>query len=57
VGLGSDFDGAVIPEAIKTVEGLPKLIEAYRAAGYDDAMLKKLGTENWHGVLERTWGG
>jgi membrane dipeptidase len=57
VGLGSDFDGAVIPEAIKTVEGLPKLVEAYRAAGYDDATLKKLGTENWLGVLERTWGG
>ena len=56
VGLGSDFDGAVIPEAIATVEGLPKLVEAYRAAGYDDATLKKLGTENWLGVLERTWG-
>jgi membrane dipeptidase len=57
VGLGSDFDGAVVPEAIKTVEGLPKLVEAYRAAGYDKATLKKLGTENWLGVLERTWGG
>jgi membrane dipeptidase len=57
VGHGSDFDGAVIPEAIKTVDGLPRLIEAYRAAGYDDATLKKVGTENWLGVLERTWGG
>ena len=56
VGLGSDFDGAVIPQTIATVEGLPKLVEFYRAAGYDDATLKKLGTENWLAVLERAWG-
>jgi membrane dipeptidase len=56
VGLGSDFDGAVIPQTIATVEGLPKLIEAYRAAGYDQATLEKLALENWLGVLERTWG-
>ena len=57
VGLGSDFDGAVVPAELGTVEGLPRLVEAYRAAGYDDATLRKLCTENWLGVLERTWRG
>jgi len=56
VGLGSDFDGAVIPETIATVEGLPKLVDAYRAAGYDEATLQKLGTENWIRVLKKAWG-
>jgi membrane dipeptidase len=56
VGLGSDFDGAVIPAAIADAAGLPNLVEAFRAAGYDEAMLRKLCYENWLGVLDRTWG-
>jgi membrane dipeptidase len=54
VGFGSDFDGAVVPEELGAVVGLPRLVEAYRSAGYDDALLRKLGFENWLGVLERT---
>ena len=57
VGLGSDFDGAIVPADLGSVEGLPRLVEAYRAAGYDDATLRKLCTENWLSVLDRTWGG
>ncbi|MGO4725248.1 MULTISPECIES: dipeptidase [unclassified Inquilinus] len=56
VGLGSDYDGATMPARIKDVAGLPHLFEALRAHGYDDALLRKIGTENWYGVLERTWG-
>lgn len=56
VGFGSDFDGAVVPAEIGDVAGLPRLIAAYRAAGYDDAILRKLCFENWLGVLERIWG-
>ncbi len=56
VGFGSDFDGAVVPQELGTAAGLPKLVETYRSAGYDDATLKKLCFENWLGVLERTWG-
>jgi membrane dipeptidase len=56
VALGSDFDGAIIPKDMGTVAGLPKLVEAFRAAGYDEATLRKLCFENWLGVLERTWG-
>jgi membrane dipeptidase len=56
VGFGSDFDGAVIPEAMGGAAGLPKLVEAFRAAGYDDATLERLCSENWLRVLARTWG-
>ena len=56
VGLGSDFDGANIPDVIGDVTGLPALQDALRKHGYDEATLKKLCHENWIGVLERTWG-
>jgi membrane dipeptidase len=55
VGLGSDFDGAVIPKELEDAQGLPKLIAAFRSAGYDDATLKLLCAENWLRMLERTW--
>lgn len=56
VGLGSDFDGAGVPSAIGSVAGVPKLFEALAAHGYDEALLRKIGSENWLGVLEKTWG-
>jgi membrane dipeptidase len=56
VGMGSDFDGAEIPEAIGDVAGLPVLVGAMRAHGYDEATMRKLCHENWIAVLERTWG-
>jgi membrane dipeptidase len=56
VGLGSDFDGATIPQAIGDVAGLPRLVEAMRRHGYDEATLRKLAHENWISVLKRTWG-
>lgn len=56
VGLGSDFDGATIPSGIKDATGLPNLVEAMRAHGYGEALLRKLCSENWVNLLERTWG-
>jgi membrane dipeptidase len=56
VGFGSDFDGATVPAKIGSAAGLPVLIEALRQRGYSEALLKKLGTTNWLGVLERTIG-
>ncbi len=56
VGFGSDFDGATIPAEIGDVRGLPRLVEAMRKHGYDEATLRKLCYENWVNVLERTWG-
>jgi membrane dipeptidase len=55
VGLGTDFDGATIPQEIGDVAGLPKLIKILRESGYDDVALRKLAYENWVSVLEKTW--
>lgn len=55
VALGSDFDGATIPTELGDVSGLPKLLDALRAQGYDDDALRKLTSQNWLRVLRRTW--
>ncbi|MGH6942847.1 MAG: dipeptidase [Geminicoccaceae bacterium] len=55
VGFGSDFDGTTVPSAIGDAAGLPRLLEALRAHGYDDALLRKLCFANWLRVLGRTW--
>ena len=36
VGLGSDFDGARVPDAVGDVSKLPNLITALRKSGYND---------------------
>lgn len=56
VAMGSDFDGAVVPEAIGSAAGLPVLYEELRRRGYDEPLLRKLAQENWLNVLERTIG-
>jgi len=56
VGFGSDFDGAMVPDEIGDVAGLPRLIAALGAHGYDAALIAKLAWGNWMGVLRRTWG-
>lgn len=56
VGFGSDFDGAVIPDAIKDSAGIPHLISAMRQHGYNDALLEKLCWKNWVNVIGRTLG-
>ncbi len=55
VGFGSDFDGAQVPNAIKDVSGLPKLIKALQKHGYDEVSLKKIAYQNWFRVLKKTW--
>ena len=56
VGLGSDFDGAMIPKEIKSAGGLPKLMAAMRTHGYGEALIEKIGYRNWLRVLKKTWG-
>jgi membrane dipeptidase len=56
VGLGSDYDGAVVPEGVTTVADLPTLRQAMKKHGYGDALIAKLCHENWLRVLEKTWG-
>jgi len=55
VALGTDFDGTTIPTEIGDAAGMPKLLDALRARGYDDAALRKIGYENWLRVLAKTW--
>ncbi len=57
VGFGSDFDGAKVPKEIGDASGLPRLLDALRDRGYDDAALRKLAHENWVRVLRLTWEG
>ena len=56
VGFGSDYDGAIVPEALTSCAGLPKLRHAMAKHGYNDALMSKLCHENWLRVLEKTWG-
>jgi len=55
VGLGSDFDGATIPAAIKDASGLPNLIAALQASGFDEGSLRKIAFDNWMRVFRLTW--
>lgn len=56
VGFGSDFDGATVPAPMKDVAGLPALVDAIRAHGYDEALLQKLCHGNWLAALCRIRG-
>lgn len=56
VGLGSDFDGAPMPEGIADAGDLPVLIEAMRRHGYGEALIAKLAHENWLDFLSRQLG-
>lgn len=53
VGLGSDFDGAVVPTAIGDVSGLPVLLDALAAHGWDDVTIRKVAYGNWLALLRR----
>jgi membrane dipeptidase len=55
VGLGSDFDGATIPNEIGDARGLPRLVDAMARHGYGEDTIRKICSENWISVLERTW--
>ena len=56
VGLGSDFDGATIPEGIGDVTGLPALQHAMIRHGFGAELVEKIAHRNWLGVLQRIWG-
>jgi membrane dipeptidase len=56
VGFGSDFDGATLPQGIGDVTGLPALIAALGAHGYDAALIEKLAHGNWLALLDRSLG-
>jgi membrane dipeptidase len=55
VAFGSDFDGAVVPAELGGIDGLPKLVDALRTAGFDDEAVAKVTHRNWLRVLGETW--
>jgi len=55
VGLGSDFDGTSMPTELGDAGGLQKIVEALRAAGYDQQAVEKVAYRNWLRVLKATW--
>jgi len=46
VGLGSDFDGATMPEGMEDVSKLPRITEALLRKGYSESDVKKILGEN-----------
>ncbi|MCW3040852.1 MAG: rane dipeptidase [Solirubrobacterales bacterium] len=57
VALGSDFDGASVPAALGDVAGLPRLLDAFRAGGFDEDELAAVAWGNWRRVLGAWWDG
>ncbi len=55
VALGSDFDGATVPAALGDVAGLPRLLEAFAAAGFTSAEIDAIAWRNWRRVLAAWW--
>ncbi|TDK39542.1 peptidase [Rhizobium deserti] len=55
VALGSDFDGASIPQEIHDAAGNQNLVAALKTEGYGEAELTKLCRENWLRVLGKAW--
>ena len=55
VAIGSDFDGATIPQPIGDVAGLPNLVRAMLEHQYGETLVRKIAAENWLSLLERTW--
>lgn len=54
VGLGSDFDGAPMPEGLLGCADLPALVAAMAKHGFGAALIDKLCRGNWLAFLRRT---
>lgn len=57
VGLGSDFDGTVIPKEIGSAAGLVRLIAALEEGGFSTREIERIAYENWLRLLHDVWGG
>lgn len=55
VALGSDFDGAMMPADLASAADLQNLTEAMLTHGYGKELTAKIASENWIGLLDRTW--
>jgi membrane dipeptidase len=55
VALGSDFDGATIPQELGDVAGLPRLLAAFADAGFSDREIAAIAWGNWRRALAKWW--
>ena len=55
VALGSDFDGAIIPDFIGSCAGLINLIQLMKENGYDDELIEKICSKNWINFLRKNF--
>lgn len=55
VALGSDFDGALVPEGIGDVAGLQRVLTALRADGFSESEVVRVAWANWRRVLGASW--
>jgi membrane dipeptidase len=55
VGFGADLDGTRVPSVVGDVAGLPRVVDALRAAGFSEADLEKLTHQNWLRILRQSW--
>ena len=55
VALGSDYDGAGVPDALKDVAHDGVLVEELARRGYDEGAIAKICRDNWLRVLAEVW--
>lgn len=53
VGLGSDFDGATMPEGMEDCSQLPKITQGLLARGYKESAIRQILGENTLRVMEQ----
>jgi membrane dipeptidase len=55
IAIGSDFDGTVVPDAIRDAAGIGVLINALRDRGFDEPSIAKICNDNWMRVFREVW--
>ena len=55
VALGSDFDGATMPDELGDCAGLPRLVDVLRDRGWSEEDLLAMAHGNWLRVLGDSW--
>ncbi|NRA87725.1 MAG: membrane dipeptidase [Rhizobiales bacterium] len=54
VALGSDYDGAPMPAAVKTTRQLPNLVNKFKEVGYGAELIDKIYYKNWISFMKRS---
>ncbi len=55
VALGSDFDGATMPNDLPDVAALPTLVGGLSDAGFSESEIRRMALDNWMRVLGDSW--